>query len=266
VRASKASRPAAAVSANEPRGSDRLGDLITADAKESQAKNQPDADRRFILSDVLESARFEQRCSIADLTVLSPQIDPYRHATLTNQADARWAVEQLERAYQPDQRVHVHGLHYALVVQGNVRKPDGTIYINTEEDDIWLGDAIKAARWLGLLDFKRINDRRNNEPVIYRNPQPAGSLYKASHASASWDGQWTFELGEIQVIPPLPVLGNFYRDQPYALVIFCEKASGEDVLQPIAERYEANLYVGAGETSNTHVYGMARTESKTAAR
>ena len=63
---------------------------------------------------------------------------------------------------------------------------------------------------------------------------------------------------EIQVISPLAVLGNFRRDQPYALVIFCEKASGEDVLKPIAERYEANLYVGAGETSNTHIYGMAK--------
>ena len=162
----------------------------TLPAPEDQA-----AARCFVLSDVLEAARFEHRCSVADLTVLSPQIDPYRQATLTNLAAARWAVEQLERAYQSDQRVHVHGLHYALVVQGNVRKPDGTIYINTEEDDIWLGDAIKAARWLGLLDFERINDRRNNEPVIYRNRLPAGNPFKSTHTSASWDGQWAFELG-----------------------------------------------------------------------
>jgi hypothetical protein len=177
---------------------------------------------------------------------------------LTATAKRPWAVEQLERAYQPDQRVHVHGLHCALVVQGNVRKPDGTIYINTEEDDIWLGDAIKSARWLGLLDFERINDRRNNEPVIYRNRSPTGIPFRQPHAGASWEGRWTFELGELQVVPPIPLLGNFYRDQPYALVIFCERASGADVLRPIAERYQANLYVGAGETSNTHIFGMAK--------
>jgi hypothetical protein len=44
VRASKASRPAAAVSANGPHGSfDRLGDRITAEATQDRPNNQTDA-------------------------------------------------------------------------------------------------------------------------------------------------------------------------------------------------------------------------------
>jgi hypothetical protein len=49
-----------------------------------------EGDRRFVLADALEAARFEQRCSPANLTVLSPQIDPCRQATLQNLDNAKW--------------------------------------------------------------------------------------------------------------------------------------------------------------------------------
>ena len=39
--------------------------------------------------------------------------------------------------------------------------------------------------------------------------------------------------------------------KPYALAIFREKASPEDVLLPIARRFEADLYLLSGEISDT---------------
>jgi len=55
-----------------------------------------------------------------------------------------------------------------------------------------------------------------------------------------------------------PSLVWFTRPQPYALTIFGEKSSLEDVLGPIARRFSADLYLGAGEISDTLLYRMAK--------
>jgi hypothetical protein len=45
-------------------------------------------------------------------------------------------------------------------VVGNVRKPNGDIYRNTDEDWQWLSTvAGKAARWLGYIPFECISLR-----------------------------------------------------------------------------------------------------------
>ena len=46
--------------------------------------------------------------------------------------------------------------------------------------------------------------------------------------------------------------------QPYKLVLFGEKTSLEDVLAPIADEHEADLYLPAGEISDTLLYQMAK--------
>jgi hypothetical protein len=93
------------------------------------------------------------------------QNDPYRLDTPANHRDGEWLAEQLERAIGPYRKIHWRGLQYAIVAQGNVRKPNGEIYRNTEEDWVWLSaQAGKAARWLGYIPFERIIDARNAEP------------------------------------------------------------------------------------------------------
>jgi hypothetical protein len=57
---------------------------------------------------------------------------------------------------------------------------------------------------------------------------------------------------------PQPRLQEFDRPQPFALSIFAEKSSTEDVLNPIASRYGADLYLGTGELSDTRLYEMAK--------
>ncbi len=220
----------------------------------------PTVGQAIKLRNVLETACSEHECGLSDLTVLAVQNDPYRLDTPRHRRDAEWVARQIERAFRPSQRVHLRGLHYALVVQGNVRKPDRKIYHNTAADDAWLALAVKAARWLGYVPFERISDNRNAEPNIFRMSASTGLGARNLRAGVEWEGEILLDLGELH-IPPPPLGASllwFDRAQPYGLVIFGEKSSLEEVLLPIAERYRANLYLGAGEISDTLIYGMAK--------
>ena len=196
---------------------------------------------------------------LADLTVLSKELDPYRLGQPEQHRDAKWVVEQIERAYRPDQRVYGRGLHYAFVTQGTVRKPDRSIYRNTDKDWAWLCHAVRTARWLGYLSFERISDNRNDEPLIYRTCSPViGPPTTGVSGLVSSKTTMTFESeGGLDFWAPSPDLSNFRREQPNALVIFGEKSSLKDVLSPVAQRAGADLYIGAGEI-RTLIYQMAK--------
>ena len=178
----------------------------------SETVNGEHAPHGVTLRSVLETACSEHKCSLKDLTVLAAQNDPYRLDTPSKHRDAEWVARQIERAFQPHQRVHSRGVHYAVVVQGDVRKPNGQIYRNTDSDDEWLDDALKAARWLGYVPFERISDNRNAEPVIFRANDPIGSLF--THLSAGVEvGQVAFDLGPIHIAEPT---GRLYGFRPPA--------------------------------------------------
>jgi hypothetical protein len=203
------------------------------------------------LKRVLDVSREEMRCSRDALTVL--QVDPYRFDTPANHRDATWVADQLERAIGGFRRIHWRGLHYAIVAAGNIIKPSGAVYRNTEEDWHWLLDhAAKAARWLGYVPFERISDSRNSDPVIHRKPEGA----------APWRYFSTgIDLTEIpggDSIRLATGVAQFEGRQPYSLSIFGEKASLEDVLLPIAQKFEADLFLSSGEISDTLLHRMAK--------
>ena len=118
------------------------------------------------LRHILEQACTDAKCSANALTVLAVQNDPFRVDTPARHRDGQWLAMHAERLGLGDRRIHLRGLHYMLV-SGEVAKPDGSPYMNTEEDWIWLVmHAAKAARWLGYLGFSQIIDARNAEPVV----------------------------------------------------------------------------------------------------
>jgi hypothetical protein len=203
------------------------------------------------LRDVLETTRQALKVSRADLTVLSTQVDPYRIDTPAGHRDGAWLAEQLVRAVGHHRRIHWRGLHYAIVAAGDIRKPNGELYLNNDADWTWLSTiAGKAARWLRYVDFERIIDNRNSDPVVHR---------KAKVEPETW-----VSLGLDVTIPdvgdlePFAGVTGFEGRQPYGLTIFGEKTSLEDVLLPIARRYAADLYLPAGEISDTLLYRMAK--------
>ncbi len=200
---------------------------------------------------VLEDARRESQCDRNKLTVLSAHVDPYRLDTESGHRDGSWIAEQLDRAVGEHRRFYWRGLHYALVAAGDSRKPNGKVYRNTYEDWKWLfGTAGKAARWLGYIDFERIIDKRNSEPVIYRNPRVEASTWVSVGLDVT--------IPDVDELEPYAGVTGFEGRQPYGLTIFGEKTSLEDVLDPIAQRFEADLYLPTGEISDTQLYRMAK--------
>ena len=57
---------------------------------------------------------------------------------------------------------------------------------------------------------------------------------------------------------PTVGVANFGARQPYHLVIYSEKTSLADVLTPLCDRYDADLYLPSGEISDTLLYQMAK--------
>ena len=130
-------------------------------------------------------------------------------------------------------KIHLRGLHYMLV-SGEVAKPDGLPYTNTEEDWTWLVmHAAKAARWLGYIPFDQIVDARNAEPVInVREPKP--ELPPQPWISVGLD----VEVPDAVDLEPYVYVDRFRVDQPYRLVFFGEKTSLDEILSPVARECE----------------------------
>src|SRR5436190_5109875 len=179
---------------------------------------------------MLETVREQQGCGLGDLTVLSAQVDPYRLDIPARHRDGQWIAGQLKRALKKGARIHWRGLHYAIVAQGNVRKPDGETYRNTNEDWEWLSTvAGKAARWLGYIPFERITDNRNAEPIVHRKAR----VVPSSAVCVGLD----ISIPEAEDLVPTPVSTGFEPRQAFQFVIFGEKASLEDVVLPIAREH-----------------------------
>jgi hypothetical protein len=203
------------------------------------------------LNDVIAAALEGAGTSRKDLTVLSPQVDPYRFDTPAGHRDGAWVAGQLAALWTPGKKFHWRGLHYALVQSKiPVRKPDGSLYRNTDDDWEWLtGTPSKAARWLGYVPFDRIHDQRNAPPIIHRKARVEPQAY----LSVGLD----IEIPDIEDIEPMPVANGFVVRQAYHFAIFGEKSSLEDVVLPIAKRHDADLYLPTGEISDTLIYQIA---------
>jgi hypothetical protein len=197
----------------------------------------------------LDTVIAEQGGSLKSITVLAMQNDPFRVDIPPRHRDGEWLATTARDLGLGDRRIHLRGLHYMAAVAERP-KPDGTPYRNTDPEWEWLqGDAAKAARWLGYMPFDQIADQRNPEPEIREFTQPE----PWAHLSA----ELNIEIPD-SIRPELVPVG-FRGVQPYKLIFFGEKSSLADVLSPLAAPHEADLYLSAGEISDTLIYRMAVT-------
>jgi hypothetical protein len=205
-----------------------------------------------VLRQLLESACEESDLCLRDLTVLSAQVDPYRLDTPAGHRDGKWAAQQLQRFYGPSKTAHWRGLHYSIIMaQKKIRKPNGEVHRNTDEDWTWLESvAGKSARWLGYIPFERIIDRRNAPPIIHRKARVEPRAY----LSVGLD----VDIPDADDIEPTPWAVGFIPRQAFHFAIFGEKASLEEILLPVAEINEADLYLPTGEISDTLIFRIAK--------
>jgi hypothetical protein len=224
-------------------GGNRAGGDSAHDSAAGPATEDAGALRR-----VIEQAK-GNGYSLGDLTVLASQNDPYRVDTPAGHRNGAWVAEQLHRIGR--ERIHLRGLHYAIVARGDVIRPDGRIYVNDEEAWLWLqSTAAKAARWLGYVKFSAIVDERNAPPVIHRKQAEPVTYWVSVDVE--------IQIPSIDDLKPFPRIDGFVGRQPYNLVIVGEKASLAEAVMPIARRYEADLYLPTGEASDTMIYTIAR--------
>jgi hypothetical protein len=201
------------------------------------------------LRQTLEEACTDARLSMKALTVLAVQNDPFRIDTPAGHRDGSWFAKQLEIANRVEPPVrHLRGAHYRFL---GVSKPDDTPYTNTDEAWSWLQEkAADPARWLGYVPFEAFEDRRNAAPVIRRHVPTTPYAFIGV-------GGLDVEIPDVDDLEPYVGVTGFQGEQPYKLVIFGEKSSLEDVLAPIAEQCDADLYLPTGEISDTLLHTMA---------
>jgi hypothetical protein len=217
-------------------------------------------DGKASLGETLRALCRDNGASLDALTVLSSMNDPYRLDIPPNHINGKWFGDQMEACGLLDRSTPIHnrGIHYAIVSLGGVKRPDGKSYQNDEESWFFLQDkASKAARWLGYIPFEAISDARNTEPVIriresWSRPYPGigvGGISLVVEALAR------LSLGCFE---PFVHASFETPPQPYRLAIFGEKTSLQDVLGPISDRYNTDLYLPSGEISDTQIFKMAK--------
>jgi len=206
----------------------------------------PEAQAMTRLRKILDAAVAANGYSAKDLTVLAPQNDPFRVDTPARHRDGRWLAMHVAETLG-DRRIHIRGLHYMLL---GVAKPNGKPYASTNEDWKWLEEhASKAARWLGYIPFNQIIDARNAEPTI--------EIFQREEPFTYVNMGLEVEIPDVDDLEPQIGVAGFAGVQPYKLVLFGEKSSLKNVLDPIANSYRADLYLPTGEISDTMLYRMA---------
>ncbi len=205
--------------------------------------------------------------TLDDLTVLSAGNDPF---TVHKRAEAgRWFAEVIdaldawraERGLPRKRRWHNRGIRYGLLkinfpMPGKgirEKQPDGTYRTITMFDgseacwDFINEKASQAARWMGLVPFDRIMDKRNKgEPVIsmVEDRAPVAATYNPGD-----------ELAGVELRPQTWL--DVQEHQPYRIALVTEKSDAAELLGPLAERYRADLFASDGEMTDTMIHRMA---------
>lgn len=193
----------------------------------------------------LKQLALELRRPAETLIALNDNNDPF-YITPARRRAADWFANLWHELEIPT--AHYRRIHYLLV---SLAKPvlmsNGQPYRNTHECWKQLNPMARDAVYLGLVPPDAYVDRRNAEPVIYeqsntRLPASVGVPHSSPDISMRL---------EMMGMPHLPKL-HFSAPvipQPYQVEIWAEKSTVNDVLLPLAERFNLNLQTGVGELS-----------------
>ncbi len=199
---------------------------------------------------------------VKDLIILAPQNDPFYSGSDGERKDAEWFAGLWE-LFGYTTGVHLRRIHYRILSEGTIHRPDGSLYENSRDHWQWMNKASRHARYLGLINPEDLVDKRNPTPHIYLTP--------------SWDDGpgWSYELHRERLDRLDPRLGNGLRDlvsveadvigylyeesyQPYHVEVWAEKTTMDDILVPLCERLGTNYISGAGYQSITSMVELLR--------
>jgi hypothetical protein len=179
---------------------------------------------------------------VTDLIALAPQNDPFYCGTDGDLSKAAWFRDIWERAgFRAG--THLRRIHYWIVSQSpTVNKPDGTPYLNTENDWSFLLNASKQARYLGFVSIADIADHKSPPPTLTTD--------------YGFTGSYDINLPDFENLRATVYRQSYNAAQPYHLEVWCEKSTMNDVLEPVCRQYHANLCTFEGEVSLTACYEL----------
>jgi hypothetical protein len=162
----------------------------------------------------------------------------------------------------PPPGVHLRRLFYQLVSRADEAplKLDGLAFENTDRNWNVLCSAAADARHLKLVDAEMFTDQRAGPPAFIFAPsdqetQAEISVARAARPEGEPLPELIYESAEYEF--PEPPAIDFVVPrivEPYALEIWIEKSTMNDVLVPIAERRGLTLVSGVGDISDTHCH------------
>jgi hypothetical protein len=199
---------------------------------------------------------------LASLIALTDDNDPFLADRPGRRKDgAKWFAALWRRLDVPD-GVHLRRLHYMLVSTAGIRLPDRTPYANTHRCWKLLCSASADARYLDLVPAGAFVDRRAAEPVIFVPTDTSTDASIFIHASQPDVGQANTASLDYEPtqydFPELPS-ATLYEPQvadPYAIELWAEKSTMNDILLPLAHSRSVTLITGLGELSATHCHAL----------
>ena len=202
--------------------------------------------------------------------VLSRYSDPWTPWGETHVQKARWVADYFTKM---GRQIHERGFHYWLVSLGDVVKPDGTPYSNTEKDWNLLQQWVKWAKYIKMGDWSNLIDRKHPEPIDYLEiPAEAGHLFEGFEGFEGVEGVEGVDTPEKLVENKLKGLVDSFVEeimlavphyenlgyQNYFLVVFCEKSTMNDYIAPVVEQLNSVFQPLVGESSVERVEAIVR--------
>lgn len=181
---------------------------------------------------------------------LSVYRDPYTDWGQTHREKAQWAVDWFAKL---GRRTHLRGFHYWLEALGDVTKPNGEPYLNTQKDWEFLLEACLQARYMEIGDWGNLLDRKHPKPIDHADyaewtpeADSDGLVDTQSVAEAVRDSVARLIIDRILRNTPQYNANGF---QTYTVAVYCEKNTMNDYIAPITQRYEAIFQPLIGESS-----------------
>ena len=199
-------------------------------------------------SAILKEYSTRLRRPVSTLYVLADYNDPFYIGGIRERVVAAEWFARIWRQLDIPVGYHYRRIHYRMISQ-EPKLPfyKGGVYQNFNEHWGALNPAARDGVALGLLPLDAFVDRRNPEPFRYL-AQPTHSEVAENENKEALLYRAGFTM------PPLPCYGEFLVGlvpQRYHIEIWAEKSTMNDILVPLAQRYQVNLITGVGELSYT---------------
>jgi len=109
----------------------------------------------------------DNKQSVKDLLALSPNNDPFYVGSAGQMEKAKWFADVYKQMGSP-RECHIRRVHYWIVSKA-LKKSDGSVYENTEEDWGFLTMCAKYARYAGFVPIENMIDKRNPPAIQHAN-------------------------------------------------------------------------------------------------